>query len=298
MPKKIAFLGLGNMGGAMAENLVKAGFEVCGYDPAPAARERAGGAGIALAGSPAEAAAGAEVICSSVPGDEDALEAYLGGKGALTAGGGALKALRKGTVCFDFSTISVEGSQRIAGEAAGRGARFLDTPVSGSIPHARAATLAIMAGGDAEALEAHRDVLEAIGKSVHHFGPNGAGLRMKLVTNHIVSIHHAAIAEGLTLGKKTGLEPALMVEFLQNSVIPHLLEYKAPPMIEGDFSPIFTVDLMRKDLRLIASMAGEAKVPIFLNTLVREVYTGTAALGLGDRDINAIVKFFEQNAGM
>ena len=185
-----------------------------------------------------------------------------------------------------------------AGEAAGRGARFLDTPVSGSIPHARAATLAIMAGGNAEALEAHRDVLEAIGKSVHHFGPNGAGLRMKLVTNHILSIQHAAIAEGLTLGKKTGLEPARMVEFLKNSAIPHLLEYKAPPMIEGDFSPSFTVDLMRKDLRLIASMAGEAKVPILLSTLVREVYTGSTALGFGDRDINAIVKFFEQNAGM
>ncbi|MDP6483127.1 MAG: NAD(P)-dependent oxidoreductase [Nitrospinota bacterium] len=291
MTKKIAFLGLGNMGGAMAENLIKAGFEVRGYDPAPAACERAGGAGIALAGSPAEAAAGAEVICSSVPEDGDVLETYLGEKGALTAGGGA-------AVCFDFSTISVEGSQRIAGEAAGRGARFLDTPVSGSIPHARAATLAIMAGGNAEALEAHRDVLEAIGKSVHHFGPNGAGLRMKLVTNHILSIQHAAIAEGLTLGKKTGLEPARMVEFLKNSAIPHLLEYKAPPMIEGDFSPSFTVDLMRKDLRLIASMAGEAKVPILLSTLVREVYTGSTALGFGDRDINAIVKFFEQNAGM
>ena len=291
MPKKIAFLGLGSMGGAMAENLIKAGFEVCGYDPAPAARERAGGAGIALAGSPAEAAAGAEVVCSSVPETEHALDAYLGEKGVLTTAD-------EGTVCFDFSTISVEGSHRIAGEAAGRGVRFLDTPVSGTIPHARAATLAIMAGGDAEALEAHRDVLEALGKSIHHFGENGAGLRMKLVTNHILSVHHAAIAEGLTLGKKTGLEPARMVEFLQNSAVPLLFEYKVPSMIKGDYTPIFTVDLMRKDLRLIASMAGEAKVPISLSALVRQVYMEASALGMGDEDINAIVKVFDQGAGM
>ncbi|MBI1724083.1 MAG: NAD(P)-dependent oxidoreductase [Candidatus Tectomicrobia bacterium] len=291
MTKQIGFLGLGNMGGAMAANLVKAGFRVRGYDPAPSARERAAEAGVEVVASPAEAASGADVICSSLPEADHAYEAYLGEKGVLGAA-------PEGAVCFDFSTISVEGSLRLAEEAAARGVRFLDTPVSGSVPHARAGTLAIMAGGDKTALDAHRDVLAAIGKEVHHFGPNGSGLRMKLVTNHIFAIHIAAIAEGLTLGKKEGLDPARMVGFLRASAVPKILDYKAQPMIEKDYTPTFTVYLMLKDLRMIAAMAEGAKVPIPLGTLSRQVYMGAAALGHGNRDQNAIIEFFERGAGL
>ncbi len=291
MAKRVGFLGMGKMGGAMAANLVRAGFEVRGFDPAPAARERAQGAGVEAASSPADAAKGADVICSSVPETEHALEAYLGEKGALAAA-------REGAVCFDFSTISVEGSRRIAAEAARRGVRFLDTPVSGSVPQAKTATLAIMAGGDSAALDEHKDVLAAIGKSVHHFGPNGAGLQMKLVTNHIFAIHLTAIAEGLTLGKKGGLDPARMVAFLQASVIPRILEYKAGPMIEKDYTPTFTVNLMLKDLRMIAALAEGAKAPIPLGSLARQAYMGAAALGHGERDQNAIVEVFERGAGI
>ena len=123
------------------------------------------------------------------------------------------------------------------------------------MPHARAGTLAIMVGGDEASLEAHRDVLEAFSASIHYFGANGAGLQMKLVTNHIFAIHISAIAEALTMGTKGGLDPELMVEFLKASVIPKILEYKASPMIAKDYAPTFTINLMLKDLRIIAAMA-------------------------------------------
>ena len=291
MAKVVAFLGLGNMGSGMSENLVKAGFDVRGFDPVPAMRERAASAGLTVFETAAEAATGAEVICSSVPEVEHAREAYLGETGALTTA-------REGTVCFDLSTLTVEGSQDLAAEAESRGVRFLDTPVSGSVPHARAGTLAIMAGGDEASLEAHRDVLESFSASIHYFGPNGAGLQMKLVTNHIFAIHISAIAEALTMGTKGGLDPEHMVEFLKASVIPKILEYKASPMIAKDYSPTFTVNLMLKDLRIIAAMADGVGTPIPLGTMARQVYMGAAALGHGDADQNAILEFFEKGAGM
>jgi len=291
MAKKIAYLGLGNMGGAMVSNLLKAGFEVHGFDPSEGARVRAEKGGIQVFDSPAEAAAGVQVICSSVPETEHAVEAYLGEKGALTTASTS-------TVCFDFSTISVEGSKLIAAEAEKRGFQFLDTPVSGSVPHARSGTLAIIAGGDQSALKTHHDVLAAIGEDVHHFGPNGAGLQMKLVTNHIFSVHISAIAEALTLGNKSGLDPAAMAAFLKVSVIPKILAYKASPMIAKDYTPTFTVNLMLKDLRMIAAMADETKVPIPLCSLARQVYMGAAALGHGDSDQNAIIEHFEKGAGL
>jgi 3-hydroxyisobutyrate dehydrogenase-like beta-hydroxyacid dehydrogenase len=291
MVKKVAYLGLGNMGGAMASNLAKAGFEVRGYDPSPETRAHAEKAGIEIFTSAAEAASGVEVICSSVPETAHVEAAYLGETGALSSA-------PEGAVCFDFSTITVEGSQRVAEEAKKRGIRFLDTPVSGSVPHAKAGTLAIIAGGDKAALDAHRDVLDAIGEVVHHFGLNGAGLQMKLVTNQIFAIHISAIAEALTLGTKSGLDPESMVSFLKASVIPKILDYKGSPMIAKDYTPTFTVNLMLKDLRMIAAMAEENKVPTPLCAIARQVYMGAAALGHGDDDQNAIMAYFEASAGM
>ena len=291
MAKVVAFLGLGNMGSGMSENLVNAGFDVRGFDPVPTARKRAAATGLSVFETAAEAARGADVICSSVPEVEHAKAAYLGESGALTTAG-------EGVVCFDLSTLTVEGSQELAAEAEKRGVRFLDTPVSGSVPHAKAGTLAIMVGGDAAALDAHRDVLESFSASIHYFGPNGAGLQMKLVTNHIFAIHISAIAEALTMGTKGGLNPEQMIEFLKSSVIPKILEYKASPMIAKDYTPTFTVNLMLKDLRIIAAMADGIGAPIPLGTMARQVYMSAAALGHGNADQNAILEFFEKGAGM
>jgi len=121
---------------------------------------------------------------------------------------------------------------------------------------------------------------------------------MKLVTNQIFAIHISAIAEALTLGTKSGLDPEAMVDFLKASVIPKILDYKASPMIAKDYSPTFTVNLMLKDLRMIAAMAEENKVPTPLCTMARQIYMGAAALGHGDLDQNAILEYFETSSGM
>ena len=291
MAKQISFLGLGNMGGAMAANLVKAGFGVRGFDPSPEACARAAQEGVLITESPAAAAQDAEVVCSSISDTEHVSGAYLGEKGALSTAA-------EGTVCFDFSTISVEGSRRVAAEARKKGVSFLDTPVSGSVPHARAATLVIMAGGEESALKAHKDVLDAIAGEVYYFGPSGAGLTMKLVTNLIFAIHLAGIAEGLTLGKKAGLDPEAMAHFLKKSAVPKILEYKAGPMVAKEYTPIATLNIMLKDLRIINAMAEEKQVPIPLGSLSRQAYVGAASMGYGEQDLNAVVEYFEKGAGM
>ncbi len=291
MAKTVAFIGLGNMGCPMAANLVKAGFEVRGSDPSPAACQRAKEKGLTICGSPAEAARGAHVICSAVPETEHVEEVYLGEEGALgTAMGEA--------VCFDFSTISVAGSQRIALTAKEKGIRFLDTPMSGSVPHAEAGKLAIIVGGDREAMEEHRDVLEAIGEDINYFGPNGSGLVMKLVTNLIFGVHLSGIAEGLTLGKKAGLDPAAMVGFLKKSAVPKILDYKGSPMAAKEYNPIATVNIMRKDLRTILAMAEDKQVPVPLCATAHQAFVGAAALGFEEKDVIAVLEYFEKGAGL
>jgi 3-hydroxyisobutyrate dehydrogenase len=291
MAKTVAFLGLGTMGGAMAANLAKAGYTVRGYDPIPEIRKRSEENGIATFDSPAEAAQGAEVICSSVPETADAHEAYLGEKGALASAA-------EGTVCFDFSTITPDGSRAIADAAKKSGVTFLDTPVSGSAPHAQAGTLSIMAGGDEAAMEKHRDILEVIGGSLTHIGANGDGLKMKLVHNHIFAGSLAVLAEGLALGKKSGLDAGAVIDFLKGSAVPKILEYKGDALAKKDYTPTFRTNLMLKDLRMIAAMAEDLKMPIPLSALTRQVYLSAAAHGHGDDDQNAIIEFFERGGAM
>jgi 3-hydroxyisobutyrate dehydrogenase-like beta-hydroxyacid dehydrogenase len=290
MAKTVAFLGLGNMGCPMAANLVNAGFKVRGFDLSADACKRAEEKGITQCVSPAEAAKDAHVICSAVPETVNAEEVYLGEQGALSTA-------MDGAVCFDFSTISVAGSQGIALKAKEKGVLFLDTPMSGSVPHAEAGKLAIMVGGDREALEQHRDVLETVGEEITYFGPNGSGLVMKLVTNLIFAVHLSAIAEGLTLGKKAGLDPEAMADFLKKSVIPKILDYKASPMVAKDYNPIATVNIMRKDLRTILAMAEDNKVPVPLCANAQQAYVGAAALGFEEKDLIAVLEYFEKGAG-
>ncbi len=291
MSKIVAYLGLGTMGGAMVGNLIKAGFEVHGFDPAPEARARAEDAGAKTFDSPAEAAAQAQVVCSSVPETQDVRETYLGEKGALLGA-------PAGVVCFDFSTIAPGGSQAIAQEAAQRGAIFLDTPVSGSAPSAVRAELNVMVGGDEEAMNRHRDVLEAVSESIHHFGPNGAGLHMKLVANQIVSVFLSVVSEGLTLGERAGLDPVAMIEYMKQASIPKILGIKGDALARRDYTTYFKVDLMRKDLRLIAEMADAATTPTPFAALARQVLISASAMGFGEADQNAVRAFFDEAAGL
>ncbi len=291
MAEKVAFLGLGKMGGLMTKHLLEAGYSVTGYDPMPKAMAAARKHGAKTAKTPAAAVKGAGIVCSSLPTPAVVRDVYLGS-------GGALKAIRRGAVVFELSTSSVELAREIAAAGKKKGVAFLDTPVSGSIPHLEKKQVAAIVGGDRKALEKHRGVLEAFSKSITYMGPSGTGLIMKLVTNHILNIHHAGIAEGLAFGMKAGLKAGNMVKFLQESALSQLLFYKGPDMAARDYSNVIApVELSKKDLGLSVEEANDLGVPVPLGVAARQQYVAAIALGLGQADFNAVFEGYLNAAG-
>jgi 2-hydroxy-3-oxopropionate reductase len=277
----IGFFGLGRMGGPMAGHLVAAGHRVIGYDPSPAAREAAREVGVE-AGEDFEGVV-APVILSSLPDGPEVEEVYLGG---------LLDRLEPGALLLDMSTIDVDTSRQIAGAATERGHRFLDCPVSGTSTHAVAGTLAVMVGGDADAAARARPYLEAFSASVHHLGPNGSGLEMKLITNRLLNAHVVAIAEAILEMEGAGLDTAACIELLRQGAVPKLLDYKAGPMARRDHAPLFTVDLMAKDLRLAARRRQGGKVGSEAAALL---FTAQER-GWGPSDISAVIEVLAPTA--
>ncbi len=284
--KKIAFLGLGRMGGLMTKHQVDAGFPVTGYDPSPNAVATAKKNGAKTARTVAAAVKGADVVCSSLPSPAVVRNVYLGPKGVL-------KTARRGTVCFELSTSSVTLAKEIAEAAKKKGIAFLDAPVSGSIPHLERKEVSAIVGGDQAALKEHRDVLDAFSKSVTYMGKSGNGLIMKLVTNHILNIQHSGMAEGLAFGMKAGLTAPKMMKFLQGSVIPLLIHYKGTTMAARDYSDVIAnLGISYKDLGLSINEANDLGAPVPLGAAARQQYTSAMALGLEDADFNAVFESF------
>ena len=290
--KKIAFLGLGRMGGLMTKHLVDAGFPVTGYDPAPQAISAAKKNGAKTARTVAAAVKGADVVCSSLPSPAVVRDVYLGPKGVL-------ETARRGAVCFELSTSTVSLAKEIAEAAKKKRIAFLDAPVSGSIPHLERREVAAIVGGDQAALKEHRDVLDAFSKSVTYMGESGDGLLMKLVSNHIVFIQHAGMAEGLAFGVKAGLTARKMMKFLQGSVIPDLMHYKGPDMAARDYSNVIGhLGLSYKDMGISVNEANDLGVPVPLGAAARQQHTSAMALGLEHADLNAVFEAFLNGMGM
>ena len=284
--KKIAFLGLGRMGGLMTKHQVDAGFPVTGYDPSAKAIATAKKNGAKTARTVAAAVKGADVVCSSLPSPAVVRDVYLGPRGVL-------ETARRGAVCFELSTSTVSLAKEIGVAAKKKGIAFLDAPVSGSIPHLERKEVAAIVGGDQTALKEHRDVLDAFSKSVTYMGKSGNGLIMKLVTNHILNIHHSGMAEGLAFGMKAGLTAPKMMKFLQGSVIPLLIHYKGTTMAARDYSDVIAnLGISFKDLGLSINEANDLGAPVPLGAAARQQYTSAMALGLEDADFNAVFESF------
>ena len=271
----IGFIGLGRMGGAMAAHLVAAGHHVLGLDPSPGARDAARERGVELVGSVSDLRV--PVVMSSLPGDAEVEAVYTDD---------LFRALEPGALCLDLSTIDVGLSQRIADEAAGAGHRFLDCPVSGTSVHARAGTVAVMVGGAPGAVEEARPYLEAFSTSVHDVGPNGSGLEMKLITNRLLNAHVVAIAEAILEMEKAGLDTTSCIELLRQGAVPRLLDYKAGPMAARDHRPLFTVDLMAKDLGLADARRPPGPVGEVAASILRQARDE----GWGPDDIGAVIE--------
>ena len=271
----IGFIGLGRMGGAMAAHLVEAGHRVLGLDPSPGARDAARESGVEIVDSVSEL--GVPVLMSSLPGDTEVKEVYSDD---------LFRALEPGALCLDLSTVDVTLTQHIAAAAAAAGHRFLDCPVSGTSVHARAGTLAVIVGGESGAVEEARPYLDAFSTSIQHVGANGSGLEMKLITNRLLNAHVVAIAEAILEMEEAGLDTTSCIEVLRQGAVPKLLDYKAGPMAARDHSPLFTVDLMAKDLGLADARRPAGPVVTAAASILRKAQDD----GWGSSDIGAVIE--------
>ena len=285
---RIGFVGLGAMGGNMARRLVSQGFTVVGYDVSAQNARKSGEAGVKLVGSPAEAADGAEIVCSSLPDPATIRRAYLGADGVLSR-------VRSGAALMDMSTIDPATWREVATAAAAKNVRCIDAPVSGGPKEAGSGGLVFIVGGTPEAVTQCRPVLDALGSSVNHVGPLGSGLIVKLVNNVMSMCNVVVAAEAMVLGVKAGIPAEQLFEILSTSGgrSHHFLK-RFPNVLAGDFTPNFSIGLSRKDLGLALDMAAELGVPMLAASVAKQVYEAAKASGLNNEDMAAVTKVYEQ----
>jgi 3-hydroxyisobutyrate dehydrogenase-like beta-hydroxyacid dehydrogenase len=289
MGQTVAFIGIGIMGGRMAKNVLKAGHALRVYNRTAAKTEELRKLGATVAGSPREAAQGAEAVMSMVA-DPPALRAVLEGDEGAWAG------CRPGTLVIDMSTVDPETSQTLAAQAEAKGLRYLEAPVTGGAGAAEQGTLMIMAGGRMEDFRAAMPLLETMGKKILRVGPMGSGAAMKLTTNLVASSISAAMAEGLVFAAKAGLEPLLVAEVLAERS--PLIARWAPRVLAGVFNPYFPLRLAHKDVHLALAAARNLGVPLFALAAVGQLQTAALAKGLGDLDQTATIQVLEDIAGL
>ncbi|MDM4771845.1 3-hydroxyisobutyrate dehydrogenase [Solimonas sp. SE-A11] len=293
---QIAFIGLGNMGGPMALNLIKAGHALRVFDLSPTALEAARAAGATVATSPAEAVQGAETVISMLPASQHVESLYLGTDGLI----GKIAA---GTLVIDCSTIAPASSRKVAEAAQARGIVFIDAPVSGGTAGAAAGTLTFIVGGAAEALERARPYLSAMGKNIFHAGGNGAGQVAKIANNMLLAIHMAGTAEALALGVANGLDPKVLSEIMVKSSGRNwsLELYNPWPGVQDNvpasrgYSGGFGSSLMLKDLGLAAEASIASGSPIPLGELARNLY-GLHSAASGALDFSSIVSLYRKES--
>jgi 3-hydroxyisobutyrate dehydrogenase-like beta-hydroxyacid dehydrogenase len=292
MPESIGFIGLGIMGQPMALNLIKAGHKLSVYNRTAAKAAALQAAGAHVASSSAEAARDANVVMMIVS-DSAAVEEVVTGKG------GILESLRAGTLVIDSSTISPAVSRKMACLVAGKGASWLDAPVTGSKHGAEKGELTFMIGGDRAAFDRALPILQVLGKKHIYCGAQGLGLSAKLAQNTIQATMLEVFCEGFVLAAKAGVRPETMLEIIQSSLArAALTDFKAPFIFKGDFTPYFPLKLMHKDLELAAEAGYAQGVPMPALAAVKEVYMAAKAQGKGDLDYAAIVTFLEELAGV
>ena len=293
---KIAFIGLGHMGGPMAANLLKAAHAVTAFDLVPAALEAAKAAGATLAASPRAAAEGAEVVITMLPAAQHVKSVYLNDDGVLAG-------VAKGVPLVDSSTIDPATAKLVAEAAAKQCNPFADAPVSGGVVGAQAGTLTFMVGADEALFETLRPVLSGMGKNMVRCGETGTGQIAKICNNLLLAISMIGVAEAMKLGEALGIDPAKLASIVNTSTgrcwssdtcnpYPGIIE--TAPASRG-YSGGFGADLMLKDLGLAVDAARGAKQPVFMGALAQQLYQSMSQQGLGGIDFSGIIKLYAKN---
>jgi 3-hydroxyisobutyrate dehydrogenase-like beta-hydroxyacid dehydrogenase len=285
---RVAFLGLGIMGHAMATNLVKAGHEVTVWNRTPG--KMVEGAGIAP--TPAAAVQGAEVVWMCVS-DTAAVEKVLFGPE------GVEQSLAEGSIIADSSTISPSATVKFAERVRPRGVSYVDAPMTGSKIGAANGTLIFMVGGDDAAIERLNPLFAAMGKKIFRMGETGKGQATKLAMNLQIALIYEGFAEALTLATKLGVDPRQLVSLIEATMVRSgVVEYKAPFVLQRDFTPNFPLRLMHKDILLTLEAAKEARVKLPALETVEEIYELATEEGQQDLDYAATLTLLEKWAGV
>lgn len=291
-PARIAFIGMGVMGAAMAANIMKAGFALTVATRSRAKAEPLVAAGAAWAASAADAAEGAACVCLCVPDTPD-VEAVLFGDGGVAEGAAP------GTVVIDFSTIAAAASAAFAARLAERGIPLLDSPVSGGPQGAIDGTLTCMVGGADAAFSAARAVFDAVGKTITLLGPAGSGQVCKSANQLMIVSAMQAVAEALAMGRKAGLDPMLMRQaLLGGSARSFVLENHAKRMLDRNFKPGFRAELMRKDMRLALGAVRDNGVFAPATALAAQMMEALVNSGHGGDDCASLGALVAQLSGL
>ncbi|MEZ5826243.1 MAG: NAD-binding protein [Geminicoccaceae bacterium] len=287
------FVGLGSMGLAMAVNLVKAGFDLCGFDIAPAAVEKLVQAGGKAAGSVADAARGQKLLLVVVAKAEQA-ESVLYGEG------GAVGVLAVGATVVLHSTVPPAYARELGERLEAAGHRLLDAPISGGRVGAEAGNLSIMASGSPAAFDSAGAAFEVMAGKVYRLGDTpGTGSTVKMINQHLAGVHIAAAAEAMALGARAGADPATLFEVISNSAgNSWMFTNRVPHMLERDFSPRSAVEIFVKDLGIVLETGKELRFPLPIAASAHQQYLAAAGAGFGYEDDAAVVKVYERLANI
>lgn len=292
MTEKIGFIGLGIMGGGMAHNLLKAGFDVTVWNRTAVRMEPLVAAGAKAGSSPADVAAQSDVILVCVSDTPDVEAVILGADGVI-------ESAKAGSLVVDHSTISPTATKAIAAQLSAKGVHMLDAPISGGSEGAAKGTLSIMVGGDAAQFERALPVFQAMGKTITHVGGTGAGQTVKLVNQILVVVTMLGVAEALLFAEAGGLDLAKTLTAVSGGAAGSWsLSNRGPQMVQRDWRPGFTIDLQQKDLRLVLEAADQFGVPALGTGMVFQLYRTLQQQGLGGDGNHALVKALENLAGL
>ena len=292
MIKRISYLGLGTMGSGMASSLLKAGYELTVWNRSVEKCEAFARKGARVADTPADAVRDVDLVMYSLSNDQAVEEVVFSAKGILDG-------IEEGQIAIDMSTVLPATSSREEEAYAKRGVDFLDAPVFGSKQESADAKLWILAAGNKAIFEKVKPVLEHLGQTIHYFGRNGNAAAMKLVGNLIVALEMEALAEGLVLAQKAGLDLATVMEVVK------VADFRSPLLVSNgqnilkrDFSTSFALGLMLKDAGLIEKFAESLESPIPALRVAEKNLASAVALGFGKENASALIKALEKEAGV
>lgn len=293
-PRKdtLGIVGVGVMGGGIAENLLKGGANLVVYDKNPARVQYFASLGAYAASSPADVAKQASTLISMVETTAQSEEVIMGPNGFQSEA-------KAGDVILSMATIDPFAVKRWHAELKPRGIDLIDAPVSGGQERAESGDLSIICGGDAAVVERVKPLLDSCARQVFHMGEVGQGLAMKLVNNMLIQVGTVAVAEAMVLGAKAGLDPQAMIDVIRQSTGHSVaFEMRAPRYLSGDFEPGGTVDITWKDQTLQTDFANALGVPLFLANTTRQIFQWARGLGMNKKDSSIIVTMYEKAAGV